>query len=327
MMTVHGNKLGPIELTSMLGQGGMGLVWNAHCANCNRPIAVKLLAPHLLPNRGARARFDREAEILGWLNAEGVVRVHDKGEAGDGSPFVVMDRAEGRSLDRFLERKRILTVRQTVSILSPLLQTLAMVHRAGICHRDIKPANIMVRRARAGLKVTLIDFGVAGTSWDSAAIDTQVVGTVRYMSPEQAWKAGVPNPQDDLWSVGVVAYECLTGRMPFDGPTLADVFHALERCTHTRPSHLRKELPPELDVFFARAFNARREDRFTCCTEMRDVLLALPWRDERMPESGPRPCLVQAPYLDDTRVAVDDDTRVALEMDAPYLEDTRVASR
>jgi len=283
MTTVCGNTLGPLSLTSILGHGGMGLVWNAHVPGDDRAFAVKILAPSLAPAPAARARFEREAEILQHLDNDGVVHLRDRGEMADGTPFVVMDRVAGRSVDKLLDRKKMLTVRETVSVLAPLLATLESVHRAGVSHRDIKPANIMVHRSSSGIQVTLIDFGVAGTQWDAAALESCVVGTIHYMSPEHAWNAGKPKPQADVWSVAVVAYECLTGVMPFDGPTLDKVFYALDRGVFTPVSHLRPDLGPEVDVFFAWAFSPRIEDRFPSAAAMREALLELPCVDLHVP--------------------------------------------
>jgi serine/threonine protein kinase len=290
MMSVCGNTLGRLSLTTVLGRGGMGLVWNAHTSGSAQTFAVKMLAPDLAPAPAARARFEREAEILGRLDNDGVVKLRDRGETDDGIPFVVMDRIAGYSVDKVLHRKKMLTVRETVRILAPLLCTLAAVHRAGVSHRDIKPGNIMLNRSASGLHVTLIDFGVAGTQWDSPSLEAHVVGTIHYMSPEQAWNAGKPTAQADLWSVAVVAYECLTGRMPFDGPTLNDVFCALDRGGFAPVSHFRPDLPGEIDGFFARAFSQRSTDRFANAAAMHEALVALPWADAQVPEECLQAC-------------------------------------
>lgn len=280
MIHVRGNSLGPLSLTTVLGHGGMGLVWNAFSSGSDQPFAVKMPT---LAAAGARARFDREADILGQLDNVGVVKLRDRGETDGGVPFVVMDRIPGRALDRILARKRMLTVRETVSILVPLLHTLSEVHRAGVSHRDIKPSNIMVHRSASSIRITLIDFGIAGIQGDLPPAVAQITGTVHYMSPEQAGPLGLPIPQSDLWSVGVVAYECLTGRMPFDGRTLNDVLMALDRGVFPPVSRFRPDLGDEVAALFARAFGFRLEDRFTTAAAMLDALAALPWTDDHVP--------------------------------------------
>jgi len=322
MMTVCGNNLGPLSLTSVLGRGGMGLVWNARCPGSDHEFAVKILAPNLVPALAARARFEREAEILQRLDNDGVVQLRDRGETADGMPFVVMDRVVGRSVDKILDRKKMLTVREMVSILAPLLHTLEGVHRAGVSHRDIKPANIMVHRSTSGTQVTLIDFGIAGMQWDTAAVEPCVVGTVHYMSPEQAWNAGKPRPQADVWSVAVVAYECLTGVTPFDGPTLEEVFFTLDRGVFMPVSCIRTDLGPEVDGFFARAFSPRLEDRFPSATAMREALLELPLADLHVPTHCRAACRRGKPHTPSSTV-VDSSTAANRMRAANTLRDLR----
>jgi serine/threonine-protein kinase len=264
----------------------MGLVWSATCPDSEREFAVKMPTPSMVMVPDVRARFEREAAILGSLDAEGVVHLRDCGETAEGVPFMVMDRIAGRSLDKILRRKKILTVSETRSLLAPLLRTLADVHRRGVSHRDIKPANIMVHRAGRERTVTLIDFGVAASSSEAPRHDGRVAGTLHYMSPEQAFGTDQPSPRDDLWSIAVVAYECLTGRMPFDAPTASELFRALDGGIFEPVTRFRPDLSPEVDAFFETALHPRAVARFSTCAAMLDALESLPRTDARPPRSA-----------------------------------------
>lgn len=244
-----------------------------------------MMAPDLAQVSSARSRLELEAEILSRLDTDGVVRLIDRGETTDGLPFLVMNRVRGRSFDKILRRKKALTVRETVKILSPLLRTLYTVHKAGVSHCDIKPANIMIHRTVYDLTVTLIDFGVADASWGTSSIEPHMAGTVHYMSPEQAWNTGDPSPMADLWAVAVVAYECLTGRLPFRGSSVSEVFTSLELGVFYPVTHYRPDLGAEVDAFFARALSPQPADRFDSCGAMLEALESLPWKDERVPRS------------------------------------------
>ncbi|MEZ4302526.1 MAG: serine/threonine-protein kinase [Polyangiaceae bacterium] len=282
-MILQSTSVGRLVLTSLLGRGGMGLVFSASCPDSEREFAVKMLAPAVAQSPEVRARFEREALILGSLGADGVVQVHDHGETPDGVPFMVMDRVAGRSLDKLLSRKRLLTMRETRSVLLPLLRTLAAVHESGVSHRDIKPANIMLHCRGRRREVTLIDFGVAETCTAAPQNDGRTAGTLHYMSPEQAFGTAAPSPRDDLWAIAVVAYQCLTGLLPFDGATLRELCQALDRCEAPPVTRARPDLSPAVDAFFRKALNRKSSRRFATCEAMIAALTALPCTDTKAP--------------------------------------------
>lgn len=312
--TLHSATVGRLVLTNVLGRGGMGLVWGAICPDSERVFAVKMLAESLASAPEARARFDHEAAILESLDTEGMVHLYGRGETDQGVPFLVMDRALGRSLDKILRRKKALTVRQTTSLLAPVLRTLTHVHEHGVSHRDIKPANIMMHRSAGQLTVTLIDFGVAEGHSDAPRGDGRVAGTLHYMSPEQAFATGRPSPHDDLWSIAIVAYECLTGQMPFDAKTVGQLFKAIDQGTFSPVSRFRRELSPAVDAFFQKALSPHAGDRFPTCAAMLQALQSLPQTDLFSPRGRP-----QSPLGGATNTQLASPRAIRLHREAPHF--------
>ncbi|WP_344273225.1 serine/threonine-protein kinase [Actinomadura napierensis] len=219
------------RLLERLATGGMGEVWRARDESLGRPVAVKLLRLELGADVSARGRFESEARFAAGLAHGGIAQVFDFGEQ-HGRTFLVMELVPGEPLDEILARDGGLPVEAVLDLLAQAGRALAVAHEAGIVHRDVKPANLMVS-PDGTLKVT--DFGIARRL--AAASQTQtgmVMGTAHYISPEQA-SAGEITTAADLYSLGVVAYECLAGEPPFDGQTPVEV--ALK--------HVR-DAPPEL---------------------------------------------------------------------------------
>lgn len=216
------------RLDSVLGRGGMGAVWLGRDVLLNRLVAVKTLHGETTPR--AADRFLREARTLAALRSPGVVRVLDFGTAADGTVFMVMEHVEGLSLAGRLTAGP-LSESETLALVASAARALGAVHAAGIVHRDVKPANIMLDPDGT---VTLVDFGIAVPPDEPRITQSGVlVGTPSYLAPEQA-DGGPVTPATDLYALGVVAYECLTGRPPFTGPTPMAVVS----------EHLTKEPPP-----------------------------------------------------------------------------------
>lgn len=214
---------GRYRLVEPLGEGGMGTVWEARDEKLDRPVAVKLIS--LLSGGGshateARARFLREARLTARLQHPHIVTLHDVGEAvveGQATPFLVMERLRGQGLDALLRRGDV-TPRDTARWGSQVADALAEAHGMGVMHRDVKPSNIMVTISG---DVKVLDFGIARAADPYATADrlTQtgfIVGTPPYMAPEQA--RGHPEPRSDLYALGCVLFELLTGRLPFEAP-------------------------------------------------------------------------------------------------------------
>jgi len=244
-----GTHISHYEIIGPIGKGGMGEVWKALDTNLGREVAIKTLPPEFAAGTEHLARFRREARAASALNHPNICVVHDLGEA-DGRPFIVMDLLHGETLRERLGRGP-LSVEDALDLGGQLADGLEAAHSAGILHRDIKPANIFITD-RGTAK--LLDFGLAraqgaepedAPTMDVTAAGT-VMGTVAYMSPEQA--RGEPlDARSDLFSLGVVLYEMLTGRPAFSGNTSAVIFERIFNDVLQPPTRLNPGVPRELD--------------------------------------------------------------------------------
>ncbi len=228
------------RLDVLIGDGGMGEVWKAHDPVLDRVVAVKVIRSHLADDVTVRERLRNEAQLAGSLHHPGIVDVFDYGEhlGADGrtTPFIVMPFVEGITLAEVLSSRVALPLGETMAIVAEMANALKTAHGAGIVHRDLKPANVMLTSAG---RVMILDFGIARSNAGASLTQTgAMVGTADYLSPEQA--AGQPaSYASDLYSLGIVAYTCLTGAPPFRRGT--DVGTALAHLHSPVPS-----LPPEL---------------------------------------------------------------------------------
>ncbi|MFE0459727.1 protein kinase [Kitasatospora sp. NPDC058965] len=254
-------------LTERLGGGAMGEVWRAEDRVLERQVAVKIVLPALLADASFAERFRREARMLAALNHRGIVDIHDYGEqAGEdgGTPvaFIVMELLDGQPLDRVRAERGSLPVEQAMDVVAQALDALHAAHRQGIVHRDIKPSNLMLR---ADGQVTVTDFGIAralaGTKITTAHA---VMGTALYMAPEQAEGLGT-TPACDLYSMGVLGYELLTGELPFTGDTAIEI--VLKHVREPAPE-LGAGFPPAVRELVAKALAKRPEDRFADAAAM-----------------------------------------------------------
>ncbi len=261
------------EVQAPIGAGGMGVVYRALDRKLDRPVAIKFLADDLAAP-AARHRFQREARTTSSLNHPHIVTVHDAGEF-EGRQYIVTELVDGGTLRDWRNGSR--SWRETIELLTGVADGLAAAHDAGVLHRDIKPENILIA---AGGYAKLADFGLAkldegATSDDAtrpvAETRTQqgmIVGTVTYMSPEQA--AGLRlDARSDIFSFGVVLYEALSGHRPFAGASHPDVLHAI---LHIPPAPLPEEVPLPLRMVVEKALEKNPADRFQ---SMRDLVVDL----------------------------------------------------
>jgi len=249
-----GSEVGRYRIEELLGGGGMGIVYRARDPRLGRPVALKLLSRRLSGDREARERLLVEARAAAALDHPNLCPIHEIGEASDGRLFLVMPCYAGRTLARRLE-DGALPLDEAVDIALKAARGLAEAHRAGFIHRDIKPANLMLT-ADGGVKI--LDFGLAlraGTSDPSGR-----AGTVAYMSPEQV-RGEELDPRTDVWSSGVVLYEMLAGRRPFDGADDASVMEAVLAGACEPLAACRPEAPPALAAVVERALSAGRSER------------------------------------------------------------------
>ncbi len=255
-----------IKLLTPLGTGGMGTVWLGFDQQERAYVAVKMILPHLVESADVVTRFHREIRILERLRGRRSVKLRAAGTV-DGQPFAVMDRVPGTSLSRRIAQGASLPLPDVLRIVTQLLVALAEIHEQGITHCDVKPSNIMLSGEE--LDVTLIDFGVAASRDDGEVQGGSAVGTASHMSPEQLLAEGRGDGREDLWAAAVVAYECLLGRLPFNGPNFA-LAHVVTRADAlVLPTALRSDFPPRLDRWFTRAFARDIDDRFADANEMR----------------------------------------------------------
>jgi eukaryotic-like serine/threonine-protein kinase len=275
---LSGQTLGTYRLQSRIGAGAMGEVYLAHDDKLNRPVAVKLIAKDLARDADRLQRFRQEAHAASSLNHPHIVVVHDFGEIND-RPFIVTELVEGVTLRERL-KEGPLPIQNAVEIALQVTGALAAAHARGLVHRDIKPENVMLRPDGY---VKLLDFGLAkladlesptGAASTFATQPDHPAGTPSYMSPEQA--RGEPlDARTDIFSVGAVLYELVTGRMAFSGANAAVIFAGILGDTPPAPARLKADVPPELERVITRALEKDRELRYQSVADMRADLLRL----------------------------------------------------
>ncbi len=263
-----------LRLDRKIAEGGMGVVWLAEHLALERKVALKFLSPALRGQGEAEARFEREARVIARLKSPYVPEIFDVGRTSDGTPFIALEPLTGEDLHARLVFQRRLSMADTVTVVTHVASALGEVHAHGIVHRDVKPENIfLVPDDDDGFLAKLLDFGIAKPRLPSHDRLTQrdgFVGTPAYMSPEQLTGEGEVDARADLWSLGVVAYECITGLLPFDGQTVAAACAAVVYGQFVPPSAVRG-VPFAVDAFFARAFQKAPDRRFQSAAEMSRV--------------------------------------------------------
>ena len=294
-----GRSLFHYRIESQLGQGGMGVVYRALDTKLNRPVAIKVLPPEAVADPARKKRFVQEARAASALNHPNIITIHDI-DTAEGVDFIVMEYVPGKSLDRVIPR-RGMPLGEVLQYAIEIADALAGAHAAGIVHRDLKPANIMVTDKG---HVKVLDFGVAklverGAANESAATRTApaqteegtIVGTAAYMSPEQA--EGKPvDARSDIFSFGVVLYEMVTGRRPFQGETKMATLTAI---LHTEPqpvSEAAEGVPRELERVIAYCLRKDRNRRLQHMDDIKIVLEGLKADSDSgklaAPAGGPR---------------------------------------
>jgi serine/threonine-protein kinase len=266
-----------LVVRSILGQGGTAVVYEALHTRLGAAVALKVLDVAEPYVHDAAARMQREAEVCANLDDPHVPRVYDVGALPDGTPYLVMEKVSGSTLEQWLTQGR-LRLPVILGIADELLSALEAVHRKGVVHRDIKPSNVMLKLADDGsILLRLMDFGVSkaeqleGSTSPKLTRTGAVVGTPHYMAPEQI--TGEPiDARADLYAAGVVLYEMLTGRTPFEGATTAEIVAAVLRQSPPPLSSLWPEVPPRLERVVHRAMAARAADRYQTARELRSAL-------------------------------------------------------
>ncbi len=232
------------RLISRIGAGAMGIVYEAEHVRLGRRVAVKFLRADQEPTSSSVRRFLREARIIAGVESAYVVSILDCGQLPGGTPYLVTELLRGQSLRSRLKSAGTLEIGETVQIAHDACMGLSAVHSTDVVHRDLKPENLFLSR-REGDRLTckLLDFGVAKLASSSSTAHGGIVGTVAYMAPEQILDSSHVGPQADLYSLGAILFECLTGRVPYDGTSAhAIMFKAMHSPTPD-PRALRPALP------------------------------------------------------------------------------------
>ncbi|MEU6588629.1 protein kinase [Streptomyces sp. NPDC046881] len=266
---------GRYQLRDLLGEGGMASVHLAYDAVLDRQVAIKTLHTELGREQAFRERFRREAQAVAKLTHTNIVSVFDTGEDalnGMTTPYIVMEYVEGRPLGSVLEQDirqfGAMPADQALKVTADVLAALEISHEMGLVHRDIKPGNVMVTK-RGVVKV--MDFGIARAMQSGVTSMTQtgmVVGTPQYLSPEQALGRGV-DARSDLYSVGIMLFQLVTGRLPFDADSPLAIAYAHVQEEPVAPSSVNRALPPAVDALVARALKKNPNERFPTAEAMR----------------------------------------------------------
>ncbi|HJU84473.1 MAG TPA: protein kinase [Holophagaceae bacterium] len=254
---------GRYRLARLLGEGGMGLVFEARDLRLGREVALKLLKPELYANADLRARFQQEAKVLASLDHPGLIGIHDSGELEDGSAFLVMELLRGATLGSVLRRHGAGRPDQVADLLRQAAAGLAAAHRAGIMHRDIKPENLFLQPHDGGFRVKLLDFGLAKSLEAQTTGFTHtgmVVGTPQYMSPEQV-NLRPMDARSDLYALAATGYEALSGRRLIRADQTMEVFSAITKGHHQPLGLLVPELPAAVETAFEAALEVDPEAR------------------------------------------------------------------
>jgi serine/threonine protein kinase len=262
-------QLGKYKIEKVLGQGAMGVVYKGVDDEIKRTVAIKTILTNLLDHAQAEAillRFKREAQAAGRLNHPNIVAVYEYGKQGD-TAFIAMEYVKGEELEDALEGGKRMGTDDIKDVIGQLLDGLGMAHKNGVVHRDIKPANLIM--TEDGIKIA--DFGIANVEESSMTQMGEVLGTPNYMSPEQVYGQPVDG-RSDLFSVGIILYQLITGEKPFSGGAAATVMHRVVNAEPEAPTILNQLIPKGFDALIRKAMAKKPEDRFQTAAEFKEAL-------------------------------------------------------
>ena len=268
------------RIVRLLGEGGMGAVYEGENVRIGHRVAIKVLHSDIATRGDVLERFEREAQAAGKIGSDHIVEVYDLGELPDGARYMVMEYLEGENLSSRVQSRGRMTSDAIAPIMMQLLEGLGAAHAAGIIHRDLKPDNIfLVREKKTGADfVKIVDFGVSKfnrSSPEGAMSMTRtgtVIGTPYYMSPEQAKGSKHTDHRSDLYSVGVVLFECATGRVPFQADTFNELMFKIVLEPPPDPETLVQGLDPRFAAIIRKAMAREQDARYQNAAEMKREL-------------------------------------------------------
>lgn len=318
---------GKYRVERLLAAGGMGSVVKARHEVLHQDVAIKLMRRDLADSDMARKRFLREARAAAKIASDYVARVTDVDVLPDGTPLMVMEFLEGEELHDIMKRERRLPVTRAVDLMVQALFGLSAAHDLGVVHRDLKPSNLFVTKTSSGKRrVKLLDFGIskvleaAASEGLRAGANTGIhssLGTPRYMSPEQIRSAKDVDERTDLWSVGLILYQTVTGTFPFKGDTLGEVLSDVMTVTVPRMSSIAPEVPGELSDVVDRCLQRDRDDRYNSARELMQALA--PFASARIQASlapastrNPPPDVEIPPSLSGPTLRLDEDSQATV---------------
>jgi tRNA A-37 threonylcarbamoyl transferase component Bud32 len=272
----EGQTVGNYRILARIGTGGMGAVYLAEHPLIGKRVALKAIHRELSGNREVISRFFNEARAVNKIGNEHIVEIHDFGQAPGGEHFFIMEYLEGQTLAQVLERERGLRVPRALHVAAQIAAALAAAHAAGIVHRDLKPDNIMlVPRLGDPDFVKVLDFGLAKMFADGGAQLTAagvVLGTPQYMSPEACESRKTLDHRTDIYALGVLLFQMVTGQLPFDGDSMGDIL--IKQVIHAPPAPrgLNPEIPPSVEQIILRCLAKQPDSRFPTMLALRDAL-------------------------------------------------------
>ena len=251
------------EILERIGTGGMAVVYKAKCHYLNRLVAIKILKSDLAQDEDFRRRFNAESQAVAQLSHPNIVSVYDVSKGGD-VEYIVMELIDGITLKQYMEKRGQLNWREALHFITQIMKALSHAHSRGIIHRDIKPQNIMVLRDGS---VKVADFGIACLANSANTLTQEALGSVHYMSPEQA-RGDRTDARSDIYSAGVVLYEMLTGRLPFEGDNAVSVAIQHLSSVPLSPREINPDVPEALELICMKAMASDLEKRYASADEM-----------------------------------------------------------
>lgn len=273
------SHIGKYRIMELIGEGAMGVVYRAEDSVLDRTVAIKVMSASIARQEDLRKRFLREGEAAGSLQHPNVVAVYDLGEV-DGHLFIAMEFAHGVDLERLIELQEPLTLQAKLDIIADVLAGLSYAHDRGIVHRDIKPDNIRVGNDG---RAKIMDFGIAHLASSTMTRTGVVLGTPSYMSPEQV-RGAKSTAATDVFAVGAVLYQMLTGNKPFDAPTLQGLFHMIVSEMPRPIAETCPDLPPTLQRIVTKALAKDPNARFINARDMANELSLVQARLNGVPD-------------------------------------------